>query len=227
MSCEVFSLTFPQILWVFFFYIARLCTQARKKKQQPKTLCMNRMWEIIHKLEDILILVFLPHPTPYALFSTPFPHLAFFSPATLSTPCTCLAHWHQTAAHSDMVSGAHWASFVSWGITMAGMRRRVFQPTFLVFSLNPIIGKPLSLAGSQWMSHFVFFFFFILGQECLFTKAKAAIKKSQMHLISFGTSSFLEKPLNIDEFRKQVKRSVTGYYFVPFRCETLLTQFRN
>lgn len=92
MPCEVFSLTFPQILRVFFFYIARLCTQARKKNNNQKTLCMNRMWEIIHKLEDILILVFLPHPTPYALFSTPFPHLAFFSPATLSTPCTCLAH---------------------------------------------------------------------------------------------------------------------------------------
>lgn len=149
---------------------------------------MNRMWErgstvtkrIIHKLEDILILVFLPHPTPHALSSTPFPHLAFFSPATLSPPCTCLAHWHQTAAHSDMVSGTHWASFVSWGITMAGMRRRVRNSTSTYFPCFLFKSHYRQTSFLGWKSVNVslcFFFFFILGQECLFTKAKAAIKK--------------------------------------------------
>lgn len=87
----VFSHLSSDLMGVFFSLLTYALKQEKKNNNQ-KTLCMNRMWEIIHKLEDILILVFLPHPTPYALFSTPFPHLAFFSPATLSTPCTCLAH---------------------------------------------------------------------------------------------------------------------------------------
>lgn len=67
MPCKAFSLTFPHILWVFFLHCSLMQSSKTKNK---RTLCMNRMWEIIHKLEDILILVFLPHPTPYALFST-------------------------------------------------------------------------------------------------------------------------------------------------------------
>lgn len=88
----VFSHLSSDLMGIFFLHCSLMHSSKKKKNNNQKTLCMNRMWEIIHKLEDILILVFLPHPTPYALFSTPFPHLAFFSPATLSTPCTCLAH---------------------------------------------------------------------------------------------------------------------------------------
>lgn len=38
MPCEVFSLTFPQILRVFFFLHCSLMHSSKKKKQQPKNI---------------------------------------------------------------------------------------------------------------------------------------------------------------------------------------------